>query len=97
VADYFRDALDSIKRVDFLIDGFPFRVFECEIPSVLGLERRQDETTEVTRYSHVVERFVKEPSVRVGYIAMFFFSKELFLASFDVRDNGIEVVVCVPE
>lgn len=40
---------------------------------------------------------MKELSICVGDVTMFFFSKELFLARPDVRNNGIEIVVRVPE
>jgi len=44
-----------------------------------------------------MERIVEQSSICIRDIAMLFFSKELFLASLDVRDNRIEVVVRVPE
>lgn len=97
MADWFRDAFDDIERVDFLVDGFPFGVFEGEIPNIPELERTQHETVALISYSHMVERVVEEPSICIGDVAMFLFSKELFLASLDVRNNGIEVVVRVPE
>jgi hypothetical protein len=40
---------------------------------------------------------MEELSICVRDVVMFFFLKELFLASLDVRSNGIEVVVRVPE
>ena len=43
------------------------------------------------------KRFVEEFSICIGNLAMFFFFQELLLASLDVRSNGIEVVVRVPE
>lgn len=55
------------------------------------------ETTAVIGYSHVTERIVEELSVCVRYVSVLFFLKKLFLASLDVRDNGIEVVVRAPE
>ena len=87
VADRFRYAFDNVERVDSLINGFPFGVFEGTIPNIPELERRRHETAAVTNHSHVKERIVKELSVRVRDVLMFFFSEELFLASLDVRDN----------
>jgi len=40
---------------------------------------------------------MKELSIRVGDVVVLFFSEEFFLPSPDVWDNGIEVVVRVPE
>ena len=97
MADWFRDAFDNIERIDFLIDGFPFGIFEGKIPNIPELEGSQHETAALISYSHMVERFVEEPSICIRDVAMFLFSKELFLASLDIWNNGIEVVVRVPE
>lgn len=51
----------------------------------------------MTSYSHVNERVVEELSIRIRDVAMLLFLKELCLASSDVRNNGIEVVIRVPE
>ena len=45
----------------------------------------------------MVEGAAKERSICIRDVAMFLLSKELFLASLDVRNNGIEVVVRVPK
>jgi hypothetical protein len=45
----------------------------------------------------VNKRIVKELPIRIRDVTMFFFLKKLFFASPDVRNNGIEVVVRVPE
>ena len=97
MADRFWDTFDNVERVGSLIDSFPFRVFEGEIPNIPELERGQCEAVAVTSYSHVRERIVEELPIRIRYVAMFFLQKELFLASLDVRNNRIEVAVRVPE
>lgn len=97
VAYRFWDTFSNVERVDSLINGFPFRVFEGEVPNTLELGRRKSETEAVTSYSHVEERIVEELPILVRDVAMFFLQKELFLASLDVRSNGIKVVVRVPE
>ena len=97
VADRFRNAFDGIERVDSLVDSFPFRVFEGEIPNTPELERRLYEIAAVTSYSHMNERVVEELSIFIRDVAMLLFLKELCLASSDVRNNGIEVVIRVPE
>lgn len=51
----------------------------------------------VTSYSHVEERIVKELSIYIGDVVVFFLQKELFLTGPDVRNNGIKVIVRVPE
>lgn len=97
MADWFREAFNDIERVDLLIDGFPFGVFKGEIPNIPELEPRQHGIAALISYSHMIERVVKEPSICVRHVAIFLFLMELFLASLDVWDNGIEVVVRVPE
>ena len=46
---------------------------------------------------HVNKRFVEEFSICIGDVEMFFLPQELLLASHDVRGDGIEVAVRVPE
>jgi len=101
MGDRFRKAFDDIERVDSLVDSFPIRVFKSKIPNIPGITGiRTKMIRDRNGYkhdSHVNERIVKELSICNRDIAMFFFPQELFLASPDVRNNGIEVVVRVPE
>ena len=60
-------------------------------------DRKQHETPALISYSHMVKRIVEEPSIRIRDVVMFLFLKEPFLANLDVWNNGIEIVVRVPE
>lgn len=40
---------------------------------------------------------MKELSIYIGDVVVFFLQKELFLTGPDVRNNGIKVIVRVPE
>lgn len=98
IADRFREAFDDIERVDSLVDGFPFGVFKGKIPGILRIRMKViRDTAAVARYSHVNERFTKELSICIGHIVMLFFPQEPFLASPNVRNDRIQVVIRVPE
>ena len=97
MTDWLRETFENVERVYSLVDSFPFRVFEGKIPNIPWLEQRKYETAADTSRSHVNERIVKEFSIRIGDVTVLFVSEEFFLPSPDVWDNGIEVVVRVPE
>lgn len=48
-------------------------------------------------YSHVNERVMEELSIFLGNVTVLLFLQELFLASLNVWNNGIQVAVRVPE
>ena len=84
--DRFGETFYNVEGVDSLIDSFPLRVFEGEIPNIPGLEYGIET---VKDHSHVNERIAEELSICTRDVAMLFFPKKLFFASPDVRDDGI--------
>ena len=96
MADWCWETFDNVKRVNSLVDGFPFTILKGRIPGNCRV-RRLYETVAITSCPHVNEGFVEKFSIRIEDVAVFFFLEELLLASSNVRNNGIEVVVRVPK